>query len=221
MIVLVVGDEPTRRHGIVETLAQLGCDVRELPNSTSVPARLRAVRPDVVLLDVAEVSGLPILESVRRAGSRLPVVLAGAQLSESGEKRALDLDADVVPQGTSIQVVFARLCKAHREGQRLRLTRHGRTFDTQGSLRERDWRLDRERMTVGDCRVTKLHVRLLAKLEDRAPGVVPYAELAAAAWNEPVDLKRLQDEMSRLFRRLGPLACHIRTVPGRGYGVAL
>jgi CheY-like chemotaxis protein len=83
MKVLVADDDPDMRELVATTLRADGYDVREAADGNELLERLEqafddpGIRPDVVLTDVMMpgLSGLGVLEALRRAQLHFPVVL--------------------------------------------------------------------------------------------------------------------------------------------------
>jgi CheY-like chemotaxis protein len=87
--VLVVDDEPTLRLGFSYALSDHETDTAA--NGTEALAKLENSDYDVVILDLRmpDIDGLRVIESLRRHGNFLPVVLCSAVITPSAALRAI------------------------------------------------------------------------------------------------------------------------------------
>ena len=79
--VLVVDDEPVLAEMVSMALRYEGWNIATAGDGTSAIAAARAERPDVVVLDVMlpDMSGLDVLQKLRKENPRLPVLLLTAK----------------------------------------------------------------------------------------------------------------------------------------------
>ncbi|MEZ5978713.1 MAG: response regulator transcription factor [Planctomycetota bacterium] len=94
--ILVVEDEESMATGLDYALRREGYDVEVARDGAEALARLAASAPDLVLLDVMlpKRSGFDVLQSLRRDGRALPVVLLTAKDQEADVVKGFDLGAD-------------------------------------------------------------------------------------------------------------------------------
>ncbi len=110
--VLVVDDEPVLAEMVSMALRYEGWNIATAGDGSSAIAAARAERPDVVVLDVMlpDMSGLEVLQKLRRENPRLPVLLLTAK--DAVEDRIAGLTAggdDYVTKPFSIEEVVLRL----------------------------------------------------------------------------------------------------------------
>jgi two-component system nitrate/nitrite response regulator NarP len=90
--ILIADDHPMLRSAIATLLERNGHKVvGEVQKSREILPQVRALSPDVLLLDVSmpEYSGLDVLKDLRGSGSELPVVLVTAMLDVQPHRQAL------------------------------------------------------------------------------------------------------------------------------------
>lgn len=110
--VLVVDDEPVLAEMVSMALRYEGWNIVTAGDGSSAIAAARAERPDVVVLDVMlpDMSGLEVLQKLRRENPRLAVLLLTAK--DAVEDRIAGLTAggdDYVTKPFSIEEVVLRL----------------------------------------------------------------------------------------------------------------
>lgn len=98
MKILVVDDSRVMRQIIMRTLRQAGFDVTQLveaSNGLEALSLFHHLRPDLVLSDwnMPEVSGLELLDAVRRSGSGALFGLVTSESSPDMRERAMDAGA--------------------------------------------------------------------------------------------------------------------------------
>jgi two-component system response regulator MtrA len=94
--VLVIDDEAMIRETIRLTLTTAGYAVAEASDGTEAVERMLAFQPDIILLDVMlpGVSGFDICRELRRAGSRVPIIILSARSDEIDIVVGLEIGAD-------------------------------------------------------------------------------------------------------------------------------
>ena len=94
--VLVIDDEATIRETISLTLTTGGYAVAEASDGTEAVERMLAFEPDIILLDLMlpGVSGFDICRELRRAGSRVPIIILSARSDEIDIVVGLEIGAD-------------------------------------------------------------------------------------------------------------------------------
>lgn len=180
--VLVVDDDLGVRRAIETTLRGLGFVVSGSSGAEQAIALLKAVRYDVVMLDIAMpgMDGIEACRELRRVRARIPILMITVHDAEDMVVRALEAGADDY------------LTKPFRTGElaaRLRaLIRRSRANDTRsgGVIRVADIQLDAARRTVlkagTPVRLTPKEFDLLAYLMMNAGFPIPHARLLSAVW---------------------------------------
>jgi two-component system alkaline phosphatase synthesis response regulator PhoP len=94
--VLVVDDNADLASGIEYNLELDGYEVRVADSGPAAIASITDWAPDVVLLDLMlpGVDGYQVLKTIRRQGSRVPVIILTAKGEEQDRVRGFRLDAD-------------------------------------------------------------------------------------------------------------------------------
>jgi len=218
MRVLVVEDEPSFVEALQVALAREGYEVEVATDGRQGLEAVRAVRPDVVLLDLMlpGLPGLDVLQAIRRE-SVAPVVVVSAKDHESDIVSALELGADdYVTKPYSVRELVARVRAATRrtassEGSDL-LSVGGVTLD-RGTLRLR--------LADGDHDLPKKEFEVLELLMEQPGRVVPRDEFLDRVWGFTWggETRTLDQHIRRLRRKLetDPRAPRIETVRGVGY----
>ncbi len=109
--ILVVDDEPTLRETLAEALEQEGLRVITAADGKEALEQFRAVRPDLMLLDLMlpQVNGIEVCRIVRRESS-LPIIMLTAKDSEIDKVVGLELGADdYVTKPFSLRELMARI----------------------------------------------------------------------------------------------------------------
>ena len=201
--VLVVDDDPRIRVLVRGILERSGYAVRLAGDVVEAERQIQDATPDLVLLDVAlpHGSGAELLQSWRRRGLTMPVVMLTAHGDAEREAMLLEAGADdYIDKPVEARVLTARVANA--------LRRVGATV-TEGDVVEAGpLRLRvRERLAlVGDKRVplTRIETALLRELM-RAPGIVrPYDDLLTRVWGASYvgQVELLHTNVYRLRRKL-------------------
>jgi two-component system, OmpR family, response regulator MprA len=96
MRLLVVDDERAIRNALRRTLTLEGYDVQLASDGDEALAKLAAVAPDAVILDVQMPArdGLEVCREMRRSGDRTPVLMLTARTQVSDRVAGLDAGAD-------------------------------------------------------------------------------------------------------------------------------
>ena len=113
MTILVVDDEAAVRDALRRALRLEGYEVELAADGAEALQRLAdGAQPDALLLDVLMpgVDGLEVCRSLRRAGSRLPVLMLTARAEVSDRVSGLDAGADdYLAKPFALQELLARL----------------------------------------------------------------------------------------------------------------
>lgn len=221
--ILVVDDDVSILTGLGTLLESEGYAVEAAADGRQALERFRAVRPDLVLLDVLmpEMSGLEVCRQLRREDREIPVVMLTAKGEESDKVLGLELGADdyvVKPFGT--RELLARIKAA--------LRRSG----VPGQLAERcvcgeleiDFNRRRVRIRGEEVLLTAREFELLTFLVERQGQLVTREELLHQVWGyehgAELDTRTVDIHVARLRRKLKvdpERPGHIATVHGAGY----
>lgn len=196
------GDETDElRHA----LAALELAVTPVFSGSEALIQHRRLRPDLVVLglDLPDIHGLDLCRRLRRE-SDVPVIVIGPGASELQRVLALELGADDVVAGCSLD----ELC------ERVRATLSGRRPGRMPDARPDKLRFDgitidhrAHLLTVGDRieHLTPMEIELLWALAERAGEVVTGRELLRDVWGYPegVRTRTLDVHIGRLRRKLG------------------
>jgi two-component system response regulator RegX3 len=216
--VLIVEDEPSFVEALELSLTAEGFEVDVAMDGRSGLEHFRAVRPDVVLLDLMlpSLPGLDVLRAMRRV-SDVPVVVVSAKDAEADIVTALELGADdYVTKPYSVRELVARIRAADRRGiggvDVEVLTFGSATLDT-GALRLR--------VTDSEHDLPKKEFEVLRLLMERPGRVVNRDDFLDKVWGFAWmgDTRTLDQHIRRLRRRLeeDATAPRIETVRGVGY----
>jgi two-component system, OmpR family, response regulator MprA len=114
MQILVVDDERAVRESLRRALELEGYDVELAADGREALDRLESDgrQPDAILLDVLmpEIDGLEVCRRLRRAGSRLPVLMLTARAEVENRVEGLDAGADdYITKPFALEELLARL----------------------------------------------------------------------------------------------------------------
>jgi two-component system response regulator MprA len=114
MKIMVVDDEPAVRESLRRALQLEGYDVALAGDGAEALERLQDhdEEPDALILDVLmpEVDGLTVCRRLRRAGSRVPVLMLTARTEVDDRVAGLDAGADdYLAKPFALEELFARL----------------------------------------------------------------------------------------------------------------
>jgi DNA-binding response OmpR family regulator len=115
--VLVVEDDPSISLGLTLNLEKEGYQVVTAADGDAGLAAVRAHNPDLVVLDVMMPgkNGFEVLDTLRREGHKMPVIVLSARSSELDKVTGLELGAeDYVSKPFSLAELLARVRAALR-----------------------------------------------------------------------------------------------------------
>lgn len=221
--VLVVEDEPAIRRGMADALRFARYEVEEAADGISGLDRALAPGLDMLLLDLMlpGKDGFEVLEEVRKARPRLPVIIITARGSEDDRVRGLSLGADdYVVKPFSARELMARVEAV--------LRRSAERPIPSGPLRLERATVDFERREIvldGGARaeLSPREADLLAYLAANRGRAVSRREILERVWGidaEGLDTRAVDMLVARLRAKLGPPgAAAVLTVRGSGYAL--
>lgn len=217
MRVLVAEDDPALRSVLERGLRESGYVVDAVPDGEEALSYLRAYDYEVAVLDwrMPKVTGLQVLQEVRRRGSRLPVLMLTAR--DTTEDRVTGLD-----EGADDYLVkpfdFAELLARLRALQRRPAALQGpmlQVGDLEMNPATREVRVG-EREPV----LTATELAILELLLRRSPSIVERRTIAVQVWDNEADAvgsNTIDVHMARLRAKLVNARVRIETVRGIGY----
>lgn len=122
--VLVVEDDASIALGLRINLEAEGYPVVLAEDGVRALEEIRSRRPDIVILDVMlpRMNGFEVLQTARREGFTLPIIVLSARTGEMDKVTGLELGAeDYVPKPFSLAELLARVRGALRRANRARV----------------------------------------------------------------------------------------------------
>jgi DNA-binding response OmpR family regulator len=247
-LVLVVDDEATLREAIAYNLKREGWMVEQADNGTAALARARAIKPDLVVLDVMlpGMDGLQVCRALR-AESTVPILFLSARAEEVDRILGLELGGDdYLTKPFAMRELVARARAMIRRAQMVPVAAGGTGplpgyATTEPRLNQGAPRSNDQTLVSGDLsvdvarRIVKLHgetIALKPKEFDllaylmRHPGIVLSREaLLREVWGYdfPVDTRTVDVHVRWLRLKLETDPSNprwVETVRGYGYRFA-
>lgn len=199
--ILVVDDEPAIRRYLKTSLTAQGYAVRDAEDGPAALAALKQEVPDVMVLDLGMpgMDGFEVIESVRDAGTTLPIIVLSVRDDEAGKVRALDLGADdYVTKPFGIEELLARI----RAALRHRLQREGE----KPLFKSGDFAMDLVRRIVTargeEVKLTPREYDLLRLLVAHAGKVLTHRFILKEVWGTETDVQYLRIYIRTLRQKL-------------------
>jgi two-component system phosphate regulon response regulator OmpR len=220
--ILVVDDDARLRALLSRYLAGEGFRVTTAETATDARAKLRAINPDMLVLDVMMPgeSGLSLTEALRREqGHDMPVLLLTARGAPEDRIAGFEAGADdylgkpFEPRELVLRIraLLRRVPAAVPETPAGPVQLGALTFDTErGELRDAESAV---RLTGGE-------VALLTALARKPNEVLSREEIGAALGMDDAGERAIDVQVTRLRRKIEPdpgFPRYLRTVRGRGY----
>ena len=221
--ILVVDDEPYITDLLSAALGFEGFEVEVAVNGTEALDRVRATRPDLVLLDVMlpDLDGVEVCRRLRQGGERVPVVFVTARDGTDQKVEGLGLGDDYVTKPFSLDELVARV--------RAVLRRSAPMLETDaGVLRFADILMDvgaHEVWRQGALiELTATEFNVLEYLMENARRVVSKSDILDHVWDYRFsgDPNIVETYISYLRKKVDEVEPHlIQTVRGVGYSLRL
>jgi DNA-binding response OmpR family regulator len=224
--ILVVEDNADLAAGIEYNLKLEGYEVRVAPTGSDALSVAQSWRPNLVLLDLMlpGMDGYQVLQTLRTAGSTIPVVILSAKGEETDKVRGFRLDADqYVTKPFGILELLERIAALLRRAARGEIP-------TARELRFGDVVVDQTTRIITKagqaCALTPKAYELLIALARREGRVATRAELLKEVWGYGafVMTRTVDSHVAELRRKLEDDPTHPRhivTVWKVGYRLVL
>jgi two-component system, OmpR family, response regulator len=214
MRLLVVEDDPDLNRQLCTALTDAGYAVDRAFDGEEGHFLGESEPYDAVVLDLGlpKMDGISVLESWRRSGRKMPVIVLTARDRWSDKVQGFDAGADdYVPKPFHMEEVLARLRALLR-----RASGHATSELTCGPIRL-DTRSGRVSVDGNPIRLTSHEYRLLAYLMHHMGRVVSRTELVEHLYEQDFDRdsNTIEVFVGRLRKKLG--VDLIQTVRGLGY----
>jgi DNA-binding response OmpR family regulator len=217
--VLVAEDDEGLRSVLERGLRENGYVVDATGDGDMALEYLKIYEYEVAILDwrMPKVTGLEVVQRLRRRGSRLPILMLTARDAASDRVMGLDQGADdYLVKPFDFGELLARVRALQRRGeavQSLEVKVAGLTLDT----------VTREvRIGSRHPRLTATELALLEILMQRSPAVVSRRSIALAVWNDEADAlgsNTLDVHLARLRAKIGTGGAKIEAVRALGYRI--
>jgi two-component system KDP operon response regulator KdpE len=182
--ILVVDDDSSTRRALRMTLSGMGFSIVEAARGEEALSLVRVTRFDAVLLDVdmPGMGGLEACRSIRRAVSRLPILMLTVMDSEDDKVLALDAGADdYITKPFQLREMTARLRAAVRR-------RNAEDSNRDLPIRYGQIELDpvkyRVRKRGRPIHLTPKEFEMLHYLMLHAGEPIPHARLLKSVWGQ-------------------------------------
>ena len=220
MRVLVAEDDEGLRSVLERGLRENGYTVDTTADGELALRHLQTYEYEVVIVDwrMPKISGLEVVQQLRRRGSSVPVLMLTARDEASDRVTGLDAGADdYLIKPFDFAELLARLRALQRRGEAVQslLIRIGDlTLDT----------VTREvKVGATEPRLTATELSILEVLMQRSPATVSRRSIALAVWNEEADAlgsNTLDVHLARLRAKIANSGAKIESVRSLGYRVA-
>ena len=221
--VLVIDDEASIRKSVRLACEKEGYLVQESETGADALQRIDSFRPDIVLLDLMlpDISGFDVCRDIRRAGSRVPILILSAKTEEIDVVVGLEIGADdYIVKPFRPRELLARIA-AH-----LRKSRGEEDHDSDGRMVFRELVIDvnERRVFRNDVEVNLTHTEfdLLSFLASNAGKVLSREKILNSVWGYeyPIETRVIDVHVRNLRRKIEPdpsRPLYILAVPGVGY----
>lgn len=217
MRLLLAEDDDGLRSVLERGLVENGYVVDAVADGEQALHFLRTYDYEVVVLDwrMPKVPGIEVVRTLRRRGSRLPVLMLTARDAPSDRIAGLDEGADdYLVKPFDFGELLARIRALQRRSPVLNAP-HLTLGDVDYDPATREVRVGSR-----DPELTGTELSILEVLLRKAPGVVERRSIALHVWNEEADAlgsNTIDVHMTRLRSKLGEGSVRIETVRGVGF----
>jgi DNA-binding response OmpR family regulator len=218
--VLVAEDDDGLRSVLERGLRENGYAVDATADGEQALRHVQIYEYGVVILDwrMPKVSGLEVVQRLRRRGLAVPVLMLTARDEASDRVTGLDEGADdYLVKPFDFSELLARMRALQRRGeavQSLVIQVADLTFDT----------VTREvRIGAKEPRLTATELSILEILMQRSPATVSRRSIALAVWNDEADAlgsNTLDVHLARLRAKIATSGAKIESLRSLGYRVA-
>jgi DNA-binding response OmpR family regulator len=215
--VLVAEDDTGLRSVLERGLRENGYVVDSVGDGSAALRHLRAYEYDVAVLDwrMPEHTGVEVIEELRRAGDRTPILMLTARDTASDRVTGLDSGADdYLVKPFEISELFARIRALQRRPP----------LTMQPVLQCADLCFDPATRVVSvsgrPIATTAIETSLVELLLRRSPAVVTRRVIALQVWNDEADAvgsNTIDVHIGRVRSKLSESGAQIETVRGLGY----
>ena len=220
--ILVVDDEPQIRKFLTIGLKHDGYDVEEAADGQSAVRLTRAVKPDLILLDLGlpDLDGQDVIKTLRGEGMAQPIMVLSVRNDASDIIQALDNGADdYLTKPFGMDELQARLRSLKRRAVK-ESTGGAETIEIQGL----SINLTRHEVTLEGkpVELSPKEFKLLLELATHANKVLTHRHLLLKVWGpaQADEHQYLRVYMGQLRKKLaqgGKEPDYIRTLQGIGY----
>jgi DNA-binding response OmpR family regulator len=215
--VLVAEDDTGLRSVLERGLRENGYVVDSVGDGSAALRHLRAYEYDVAVLDwrMPEHTGVEVIEELRRAGDRTPILMLTARDTASDRVTGLDSGADdYLVKPFEVSELFARIRALQRRPP----------LTMQPVLQCADLCFDPATRVVSvsgrPIATTAIETSLVELLLRRSPAIVTRRVIALQVWNDQADAvgsNTIDVHIGRVRSKLSESGAQIETVRGLGY----
>ena len=217
MRVLVAEDDEGLRSVLERGLRESGYAVDAVEDGELALRYLDTYEYEVAILDwrMPKVSGLEVIQRLRRRGSALPVLMLTARDTARDRVTGLDEGADdYMVKPFNFSELLARVRALQRRGEAMQ----SRVIKVANLTLDSVTR----QVSIGSVqpRLTATELALLEILMQRSPAIVSRRSIALAVWNEEADAlgsNTLDVHLARLRAKIASSGAKIEAVRAIGY----
>jgi two-component system OmpR family response regulator len=217
MRVLVAEDDEGLRSVLARGLRESGYAVDAVEDGELALRYLETYEYEVAIVDwrMPKVSGLEVIQRLRRRGSALPILMLTARDTAPDRVTGLDEGADdYLVKPFHFPELLARVRALQRRGEAVQSR----------VIKVADLELDSvtRQVSIGSVqpRLTATELSLLEILLQRSPAIVSRRSIALAVWNEEADAlgsNTLDVHLARLRAKIASSGAKIEAVRAIGY----
>ena len=118
--VLIIEDSSFMRKAIARMIKAEGYEILEATNGKEGLEKAVSDSPDCITLDLImpEMEGIEVLESLRKKGLNIPVIVITADIQDDTHKQCLELGATIVinkpPKGEDLRPVIRKVLQKEK-----------------------------------------------------------------------------------------------------------